>query len=595
MTRSSLLLLYLLAYIPLQAQFFFDFNEGQSSWPGSFAGQTDHFIVQEGRLQLAAPEAGSTFIHTPTQLPDSLEIGIQFTMDFNPSANNLLRIYLQLDTFDLAGASGYYIEIGENGTEDKISFRRLIDGEALTIAEGNPAEFAEGPIDCRLKVFRDPSGWWELWIKHGEETLFHLDLELFDSTIKGYFDQCFALECVYTSTRTDKFTFDDIYLKERFPDITPPELLTYRVLDQHTLELDFNEILDRSTVLEKSHYHWIEKDSEPVSVHFNEFKPNQVLLTFDAAFDSDRTYTLEIKSIADLKGNALPETYALIFYLPKALEMEKELVINEILFNPFPDGVDFLELYNNSGHILDLDGLEILNSSRSEGAIYVDDGPDLFPGNYLLICSDTAGLYPYDLPVDLNYFLLDLPPFNNDKGNITLQYQGAMIDSFDYDEDMHFPLISDPEGVSLERISPSLESNDQNSWHSASGLVGGATPGKQNSQFRVFNNSRKAEFSLLSSVFSPDNDGFEDQMMIHYQLDKAGYLATLMVYDISGQFVRTLVNNRLLGLSGFISWDGLSENASYLPLGPYLIHCQVFDLEGNRLHQKLLVYLAAKN
>jgi hypothetical protein len=594
MTRSTLLCFCLLTFVALRAQFSFDFNQGEASWPGAFAGQTDHFIINGEQLQLAAPEAGNSLIHTQTHIPDSLEIGIHFNMDFNPSANNLLRIYLQLDTFDLSLASGYFIEIGENGSEDKISFKRIIEGDILTIAEGHPAEFAVGPIDCHLKVFRDQSGLWEVWVKQGDEELFHLDLELFDSTIKRYFDQYFALECVYTSTRTDKFTFDDIYLKERVPDLMPPKLMNYHVLDAQSIQLNFNEILDKSTVLEKAHYLWVEKGIQPSIVHFNEYKPNQVVLKFANSFDSDRSYTLEIKELADLKGNRIPEAFALSFYFPKPLSQEKDLVINEILFNPLADGVDFLELYNASDQILDLDALELLNLSRSEVGVYIEDGPDLFPGDYLLMCSDTAGLYMYDLPEELHYFSLDLPPFNNDSGNITLHCRGVTIDSFDYHEDMHFPLVSDPEGVSLERLSPALESNDKNTWHSASGVVGGATPGKRNSQFRTFEFSKNKTFSLISPVFSPDNDGFEDQLMINYQLEKEGYLATIKVFDAYGQYIRTLVNNSLLGVSGFVTWDGLSESASYLPTGPYLIHCSIFDLEGNRFQQKLLAYLACR-
>ena len=51
-----------------------------------------------------------------------------------------------------------------------------------------------------------------------------------------------------------------------------------------------------------------------------------------------------------------------------------------------------------------------------------------------------------------------------------------MLDAFSYDKDMHFELINDAEGVSLERIDQNAETNNAFNWHSAAETVGWGTP-----------------------------------------------------------------------------------------------------------------------
>lgn len=52
---------------------------------------------------------------------------------------------------------------------------------------------------------------------------------------------------------------------------------------------------------------------------------------------------------------------------PKPLE----IVFNEILFRPFDDGSDFVELYNNSGNILQLSSVKIANRKKRNYASFI--------------------------------------------------------------------------------------------------------------------------------------------------------------------------------------------------------------------------------
>ena len=72
---------------------------------------------------------------------------------------------------------------------------------------------------------------------------------------------------------------------------------------------------------------------------------------------------------------------------------------------------------------------------------------------------------------------MDIPSYPNDSATIyILSPDSIVLNKFSYTDDMHFELIKDPEGVSLERIL--INSNNSNSnltWHSAAENVGWGT------------------------------------------------------------------------------------------------------------------------
>jgi hypothetical protein len=60
---------------------------------------------------------------------------------------------------------------------------------------------------------------------------------------------------------------------------------------------------------------------------------------------------------------------------------------------------------------------------------------------------------------------------------VILDRTGKILDELGYDAKWHFPLLADPEGVSLERIDYNLPTQDPFNWHSAATSSGYGTPG----------------------------------------------------------------------------------------------------------------------
>jgi hypothetical protein len=187
-----------------------------------------------------------------------------------------------------------------------------------------------------------------------------------------------------------------------------------------------------------------------------------------------------------------------------------------------------------------------------------------------------------------------LPSLPNDKGTIVLlNKQGNLIDELNYDEDWHFPLINNREGVALERIDPMLPTQLRENWTSAASTAGFGTPTYQNSQFRQDIN-QAGQISIQPTVFSPDGDGFDDICFIHYELNQPNYVANITIFDSNGQIIRRLYNNASLSQKGILRWDGLGENNKSLPIGSYIIYTEVFNLSGKLKKFKNVVILAKR-
>lgn len=194
-----------------------------------------------------------------------------------------------------------------------------------------------------------------------------------------------------------------------------------------------------------------------------------------------------------------------------------------------------------------------------------------------------------------NAFLqVKLPTLLEDGDDIVLLSSASqIIDEVHYSDTWQFPLLNSDIGVSLERLSPAQPSQDSTNWHSASETVGFATPGYKNSQSDVSTGNGNA-ISVDPEIFSPDNDGHNDVLNIHYSFADPGNVANVNIYDARGRLIRNLVNNELLGNSGYFVWDGLNNEREKARIGTYVIYAEVYQLNGDVKNFKTTCVLAGK-
>ncbi len=305
-------------------------------------------------------------------------------------------------------------------------------------------------------------------------------------------------------------------------------------------------------------------------------------------------YSLLIEpDYTDCTGNfALdPIRYPLLLPAPLA---PGDLLINEVLFDPLPGGSDFVELVNTTSNTLQLQGLLLDNTSSSGQPKRIEATYLLPPGELVVLTADAVDLvrrFPGTRPEAILETVL--PALPNGGGNLTLfPVEGTSIDAFDYREAYHDELLNPTEGVSLERLSTDRPTNEPENWYSAASGSGYGTPTRPNSQRHLNNSSGATRFALANETFDPRGNGYPERMELQYLSPDPGLQATIRIFDIGGNLVRTLASVRLLGSSGSIYWDGTGDAGKKLPVGPYVVLIETFRAGGSTDRYKLVGILA---
>lgn len=374
---------------------------------------------------------------------------------------------------------------------------------------------------------------------------------------------------------------------ELFEDTTSVFPVSVYPIDPYSVRLDFSECPDTVQLKSPQLYFIDHGIGNPATVNISA-SCAAVILQFQDSFQSGINYRLQLdNSISDCSGNRISRWKTMDFALPQK-PLKGELLINEIMFNPKPGSEDFVEISNRSNHAIDLKEVRIAHADPVLGIptdlVDFSNGPRLImPGAYAVASIDPPGLMDKYLVSDLRTLIqTNLPSYNDDEGVVVLlDAELNELDRLHYFERYHFPLISDPEGISLERISFEKSTADSSNWHSASASVGYATPGNKNSQYIAANYQDEDCLTLPFTLFSPDNDGYHDVLEIKSNMKKPGYLASIRVVDESGIQVRELVRQDLMGTDSVWFWDGRSDDGNLLNPGLYILFAQFFHITGD--------------
>jgi len=463
-----------------------DFSDGDFNNSPEWTGDLTDFIVNESfQLQLNFQDdplrpAYLSSLVTPGNL-DEKEWRFDVNLDFSPSNSNRLAIYLASTTSDLrdfenSGSSqeGYYLEIGENGSNDGVSLFYRNGQNTQLIARGGDGDFASA-FDVRIRVRRDAAANWEIAVDRNKG-------ENFTTIATGNeasFNQSgnIGFICNFTSSRSTSFYFDHVYLGNYIFDTIPPQVLEHEILSDNEIQIIFTEEITTASAHDVNNYLLTPGDVQPSTIQHNK---DTVWLSFEESFQSGQDYNLTVENISDSEGN-ISESETIEFFYFEVEEAEiGDVMISEFFPDPTPvlglPDEEFVEIYNRSDKFIDLENWEISDNTSSAGTLpsYI-----LKPGDYLILAPSSAE----ESYAEFGEVLIPSSwrSLNNGSDSVTIKNsKGIQMDGLGYDLNWYQDEEKAEGGYSIEIINPDLACFDQNNWRASIANRGG-TPGNENS------------------------------------------------------------------------------------------------------------------
>lgn len=471
--------LLLLAFLSLpgtcvRAQVTDDFEDGDLANPNWF-GDTEDFVVADGRLRLMAEGAGESRLSVDLPAnPSGQDFTLDFLvdMDFAPSASNLTTLLLEDCNGNACEEKGSIRIGGISGSDDRVEVF-LTDEDVVTQISGAAGAVGSQPAVVRFRV-QTNAGFATLRTDYDGGT--SLTEEASQQTAGSRFNRL-TIVCEYTATRADKFSFDDFgYAVEQVVDEAAPVLLSTTVVDASTLRLQFNETLEAASVSPPANYTFSGGITSVNSVSVQ--NGSAVVLSLTEPLPVNQAVTLTVARAADPSGNELTNaTTALTFFLLNPPTADN-VVLNEFLADPTPviglPNQEYVELYNPTDTVVDASRLSI----SSGGAPVSLPADARIPANgYLVLTADAAAELE---ALGATVAILNLPSLTNGGDNVSLLADDRLLVSIDYTDAWYNDPERDDGGYSLEYVGGGAAAGCSGSWKASEDATGG-TPGRNNS------------------------------------------------------------------------------------------------------------------
>jgi hypothetical protein len=385
------------------------------------------------------------------------------------------------------------------------------------------------------------------------------------------------------------------------PDLSPPLIRKVVVEDETHLQIYFSEEMDSLDISKPEIYAISPGIGNPLFASFSSKTFNRISLELEVPLVTGIRYTLEISGLMrDCAGNILENLMTYEIGVPE-LPDNRDIIINEIMFDPGIYGAEFIELYNRSEKTIDLKDLLIAKPGVDPEKwdvlqVLSTEGRQILPDGYLVLTEEpdmVKSAWQTSNPAGFEK-TTSFPSLLNEEDELyLLDVNEQVIDSVYYSNTWHHPMLANTAGVSLEKISPDLPSREKSSWHSAATSAGYATPAFMNSQYSPAD-TVQVEIQAEPAVFSPDNDGYQDQLDISFHLSVPGYQAMVDVFNDAGMCVATILQNELMGTDFHYFWNGCDPSGRILPQGIYILNFRLIHPEGLILQQKKAVALTMR-
>ncbi len=589
-------ILFFLFFTPLllNAQVNDSFLDGDFTKNPEWIGTIQNFIINSsGQLQSNAKATSTSYLFTPSEAFVNAEWECSIKITYSTSSSNYASVYIISDNADISnGCSGYYVQVG--GTNDEVSLFVQQGTKKTKIIDGVDKRTDGNPVEIKIKVKRDNNGNFELFSKLITEADYFLEGKVQDNIVKN--SSFFGLLYSNTSTTGSSYYFDDIIVKgDKAPDTEAPQFLSIGIEEPNKVHITFSEKMNFANA-----FFQIDKEiGSPSEVQILSDNKS-LILNFKSVFEKGEIYTLIVSGLTDLSNNIILNDNISIG-IPEQIEFG-DLILNEVMFDNPEKSVEYIEIYNRSNKVLNVSGL-VFSTRKTDGSLNTGNKISTYklmgPQTYLVFCpaADSLKNY-YNLTGNKEIIKATWTTLNNESATIVLcnDAKDTIYDELTYYSKWHHALVKNPKGVSLEKINPFLETQNQTSWHSAGSDVNYGTPGYQNSQFREIENSVNQKMVWVEpEAFSPDMDGIDDLCFVHYETESSGYVANVIILNAVGEKIYQLASNILLSSEGYLTWDGRTKKGNNANVGIYVLYFEAFNPQtGTKLVKKLPIVVTSR-
>lgn len=463
----------------LHGQFYDDFSDGNLSENPKWEGDTDQFIINEAQqLQLNGDGSGRARLMTINSYnEDVIEWRFFVRLSFSPSGNNYARIYLIHNSIDFSSepSTGYYLQLGEAGSDDVPELFYIENGQSTSICRSNFS--ISNSFSLYIKIIKEQNEIWRIMATSNAEGIYNeigcCESPFGNAAPHSPHNQYFGIECIYTSGNKNKFYFDDFYCGPPIIDSIPPSILSVvpNNQNQHTITVNFSEPVTNGA-LDTDNYLVTEIQRNPAQCRFLDELQQSVEITFGENFTEREIYHLNINSITDAHNNNLSDTTLPFLYYKT---IRNELIINEIMADPAPSvGLpesEYVELHNRLSFDVRLDNwtLRIGTNDRILNGITI-------PAHGYAVILSAATLDFWDNPI--NTYAVNSFSLADDGQKLTLlSDEGEVIHHVAYKKQWHRNPLKREGGWSLEMIDPDNPCTGAGNWDSSVAAAGGTPCG----------------------------------------------------------------------------------------------------------------------
>ncbi|MAY84274.1 MAG: hypothetical protein CMP59_09085 [Flavobacteriales bacterium] len=548
-----------------------NFNDSNLYAPIRWSGDTNKFIVNSNlQLQLNDTNPSSpSFLTCSSTIIDNSLWEFYIKLQFSPSSSNYAEVYLTSDQHDPSqAAEAYFLRIGGiSGSSDDVSLYVRNANQNTELIDGIDGLAGGAIVEMKIRVRKDSNHLWELWIDENLNGNYISQGTAYDSSqsLSSYF----SFWAKYTSSRSDKFFWDDLFISGfPFMDNEPIEIVDLEVIDSATLHLQLSELADPITALSSVNYRLLDNWQNPTKIDFETSDSSVLKLDFNPPFVSGQRNKLVVQGLKDRSGNQMLSDSLSFTYYSFNQPSFGDVRITELLADPIPSvalpEVEYVELLNTTSSYFNLQFWKFSDpSSEAELRDFV-----LAPNDYILLCEaeDSALLSGFGKVMGLENF----PSLNNSEDHLFLRdSSGNLIDELNYKSSWHSDEIKRAGGWSLEMINPYLNCSGEENFSSSIDSRGG-TAAAQNS---VYNDDAdtSAPFIIATELKASDH------LILHFNevLDSSQFHSYQFHFDTDDISANAMLKSDERSIE--FNLNGSIDSGKV-----YLLECiGIYDCEGN--------------